>query len=1564
MSAVPVATNKPQVPHTHPHPQPREYQLELFRRACSENIIAFLETGAGKTLIAALLLRHVLNQDETLHPPPSNTKQKETNASSETSPDVFPARKRRMAVFLVHRVPLVPQQAAVVRSVLPNHQHVGAYFGEKGVNDWSSSKWAKSLCTKHVVVMTAQIFLNLLRHGLIDIRDVSLLVIDEVHHATKSHPYRRIFLEFYHTLQQDDLRPRIFGMTATPVKRKASSVGEMVCLHAIAALEATLDATVVTVSDKAQQQVESLVPKPEEFVITYKTPAITLDKDAADICQEDIDAENAVLSKLSSLPMNPPPIHSLLDVDDDGDVPMDGMLEPAELRLVEGLRQKLGYKAAADFAVQLCTMSGIAPTATLDTLLVGCEEDLRNGGLPDNVAKLLDALFAECIRCRGEPNGPDVDGEDMKDDTDSNTESETEAEGDVEEEADGSPHKVERDDADAFRCIIFIQERTTALCLTWLINLAFGKLDKKELTARCVVGAQNSESYIRMSQSKLIKTIDDFRNGEYGILVSTNVVEEGIDIPACRLVVAFDQVMSPTAYVQGRGRARKQDARYITFIQEGCEKAYKAMDYARRGARVMKEVTRTGPLTEEGRRQTRALYLVDVTDQERALKSKTTRARVTATQAISLLHRYCAMKGQSLGDEGQWQPTYSLNPSEDDSEPGVIATVKVHPRIAIDGGFCWQPQATELVAKRYAALDAYSKLYKIGEVDEYLLPRRQSRSKRVLTTTSNAPSPAVKALGNRGKQKNRREVASKASKKSNRVRRCSIVHPKVIQTFALTASEDHGSDIKSGDVEYAKDDSAMTDGDSSDEEPLPVANGIPAEDETADSSSHPDKLYVYSISLDEDMDEHEWYPLRMNERFGLLVRDLIASEDLEAMKCPYGNKLFTLTCIGELPWTSSMQQRAYQYVRFIQLCLRGRAPGSPLAIEIAEKEYSKSVNPGFFLLPLSPDSAEHCAVVDWTSIECLLSFGWRCGPMEEATQEAGSVEHVLVCSYHENCNRVYMAGNLNTGFRAEAHPSGRLNSSYDSFVQYYLKKHNVCLKDHRQFMLEGYSVREVMSNLSASCFMLAPETCRIIPLSPLACYITSLLPMWQTFLALRVCWRRNRLEENPVDFLSFARALQPNINNVAKGATDLSYERLEFLGDAVLKVIYSMVMFVKHPDDSEGLLSDERDVEVSNQRLANLALEMRIQHCIAFSGVSQKVKSWPWFWATHQRENIDISEKVLADCVESLIGAQYLHGGIELATLFVDRHKLLIGACDVLKIEIEEVGQSEKVKGVLVPPPPMDPGDTRASSDFVAKVEEIIQYKFRDKRHLVVALTHGSYKNGLISSYQRYEYLGDAIIGFILLSYFFEKYPNLCPGKLTTLRGPALSNDLFARVIVSWGIHYNFWHNCNPLEREISRFAQLFANEEDDEEDISKSMTVPKVLGDLLESIIGAIVVDKGMRLDGIQEIVLRLMDEELNRFCNPDRFRHNPVSQLVRVVQGEMNCLPKYEYEDEEDGSVKKCIIYVAGEEYGRGVGPTRRVAKRRASMSSLQHFDSDHGAETGLVQPEAGLVQQELAT
>ncbi|KAL9274358.1 Endoribonuclease Dicer homolog 1-like protein [Drosera capensis] len=113
-----------------PEERARQYQLDVLEQAKQKNTIAFLETGAGKTLIAILLVK----------------------------------------------------QAEVIRA--QTGYSVGHYCGEMGQDFLGLEKVAT-----RVLVMTAQILLNILRHSIIKMEYIDLLILDECHHAVKKHPY-------------------------------------------------------------------------------------------------------------------------------------------------------------------------------------------------------------------------------------------------------------------------------------------------------------------------------------------------------------------------------------------------------------------------------------------------------------------------------------------------------------------------------------------------------------------------------------------------------------------------------------------------------------------------------------------------------------------------------------------------------------------------------------------------------------------------------------------------------------------------------------------------------------------------------------------------------------------------------------------------------------------------------------------------------------------------------------------------------------------------------------------------------------------------------------------------------------------------------------------------------------------------------------------------------------------------------------------------------------------------------------------------------------------------------
>lgn len=170
---------------------PRDYQIELFERAKKERLIAVLDTGTGKTLIAVLLVRWFLDQEA------------EARASG---------KHPRVAFFLVPSVNLVLQQTAVLESNLA--YLIGSFYGAMNVDIYSKDEWAKILVDHRVIVCTADILLACLGRSFISMRDISLLVFDEAHHAKKNNPYARI-MDFYRLEPDVACRPHVFGMTVS-----------------------------------------------------------------------------------------------------------------------------------------------------------------------------------------------------------------------------------------------------------------------------------------------------------------------------------------------------------------------------------------------------------------------------------------------------------------------------------------------------------------------------------------------------------------------------------------------------------------------------------------------------------------------------------------------------------------------------------------------------------------------------------------------------------------------------------------------------------------------------------------------------------------------------------------------------------------------------------------------------------------------------------------------------------------------------------------------------------------------------------------------------------------------------------------------------------------------------------------------------------------------------------------------------------------------------------------------------------------------------------------------------
>lgn len=211
--------------------------------------------------------------------------------------------------------------------------------------------------------------------------------------------------------------------------------------------------------------------------------------------------------------------------------------------------------------------------------------------------------------------------------------------------------------------------------------------------------------------------------------------------------------------------------------------------------------------------------------------------------------------------------------------------------------------------------------------------------------------------------------------------------------------------------------------------------------------------------------------------------------------------------------------------------------------------------------------------------------------------------------------------------------------------------------------------------------------------------------------------------------------------------------------------------------------------------------------------------------------------------------------------------------------------------------------------------------RFRRPALLEMALTHSSYANerDLDENYERLEFLGDSVIGLVAAEWLFETRTEMPEGGLSELKAYLVSRPVLAEHAISVG---------------LGEVLRLGVGEER-----SGGRGKPSLLADALESVVGAVFLDRGLKR--CRRILIPMFEEALDK--RESRGRLEAKTRLQELAQARNWGLPDYRHVGEEGPDHRKRFTvecWVDGRLLGSATGRSKKVAEQKAAAAALERL------------------------
>ncbi len=211
---------------------------------------------------------------------------------------------------------------------------------------------------------------------------------------------------------------------------------------------------------------------------------------------------------------------------------------------------------------------------------------------------------------------------------------------------------------------------------------------------------------------------------------------------------------------------------------------------------------------------------------------------------------------------------------------------------------------------------------------------------------------------------------------------------------------------------------------------------------------------------------------------------------------------------------------------------------------------------------------------------------------------------------------------------------------------------------------------------------------------------------------------------------------------------------------------------------------------------------------------------------------------------------------------------------------------------------------------------------FENKNLLEQALTHKSWVNenkNKREHNERFEFLGDAILEFIVSKEIFNTFPNKEEGYLTALRANLVNTK-----------------NLASVARKLKIGEKLYLSHGEEE---GGGRENPSLLADTMEAVIGALFLDRGVdaAFDFVKKHLLSEIPEKISKPLKDAK------SRLQEYVQAQGYSAPSYKVLKESGPDHNKKFVLevlVNGESQGRGTGKSKSSATQAAAKDALKQI------------------------